>query len=382
MSKEDYYSILGVSRNASEDEIKKAYRKMALKYHPDKNPGNKEAEEKFKEVSQAYDVLHDSDKRATYDRYGAAAFDSNARGGGYTYSGNFRDAADIFNEVFGSSGFGDFFGFGNRSRQGAARSRPMQGNDLIYNLQISLENAYTGIEKTIKYHRSVQCKSCKGTGADGTTKRTTCPACNGAGYVSISQGFFHMQQTCSRCGGQGSILENPCKVCNGTGSVVEESKAKIKIPAGVSDGMKLRLAGYGEAGHNGGASGDLYITILISDHKVFNRRGDDLFCSKQIPFVIAALGGEVEVQTIDGRCSLKVPSGTQSGAMLRMKNQGMVRMNTKSRGDQYVYVEIEVPKKLTKEQREILSNFAKVSGLSVDKQSGFFQRLKDKLEEL
>ncbi len=383
MSKGDYYSTLGVSRDASADDIKKAYRKMAVKYHPDKNPGNKEAEEKFKEVSEAYEVLHDPNKRATYDRYGQSAFENGGRdSGGFSYTGNFRDATDIFNEVFGNSGFGDFFGFGSRSRMRSSQSQPTRGSDLIYNLRISLKDAFTGVEKTIKYHRNVQCLACKGTGAEGKSKRVTCPTCGGAGYVTMSQGLFHMQQTCSRCGGTGAILENPCKTCSGSGVVVEESKAKVKIPAGISDGMKLRLVDYGESGRNGGPSGDLYIAISIAEHEIFERHENDIYCTKTIPFVIAALGGEVEVETIEGKCALKVPSGTQSGAVLRMKNQGMLRMNTKVRGDQYVRVEIDVPKKLTKEQRDALEHFATLTGLSVDKPVGFFQKIKDKFEEL
>ncbi|MDE6432112.1 MAG: molecular chaperone DnaJ [Opitutales bacterium] len=382
MGKEDYYSTLGVSRSASQDDIKKAYRKMAIKYHPDKNPGDKGAEEKFKEISEAYEVLHDPDKRAAYDRYGSAAFDSGGRssGGGYSYSGNFRDASDIFSEVFGNSGFGDLFGFGGRSRTRASQPHATRGSDLIYNLQISLKDAFTGIEKTIKYHRNVQCSACRGTGAEGNSKRTTCPTCNGAGYVSISQGFFHMQQTCSRCGGTGTILEHPCKVCGGSGATVGESKAKVKIPAGIMSGMKLRLPGYGEAGQNGGPSGDLYIAVIIAENRVFERHEDDLYCTKSIPFVIATLGGEIEVETIDGKCALKVPAGTQSGAVLRMRNQGMVHMNTKNRGNQYVRVAIEVPKRLSKEQRESLEKFAAASGLSVDKQVGFFQKIREKFE--
>ncbi len=383
MSKADYYSTLGVSRDASQEDIKKAYRKMALKYHPDKNPGDKGAEEKFKEVSEAYEVLHDADKRAAYDRYGSSAFEAGGRGpgtGSYSYSGNFRDASDIFSEVFGNSGFGDLFGFGGHSRSRSSQPRVTRGSDLLYNLQISLKDAFTGVEKTIKYHRNVQCAACKGTGAEGNSKRTTCPTCGGAGYVSINQGFFHMQQTCSRCNGAGTILEHPCKACNGNGGVVEESKAKVKIPAGIKSGMKLRLAGYGEAGQNGGPTGDLYIAIIIAENKTFERHEDDLYCTQNIPFVIAALGGEIEVDTIDGKCALKVPAGTQSGAVLRMKGQGMVHMNTKTRGNQYVRIAIDVPKRLTKEQRESLEKFAASSGLSVDKQTGFFQKLREKFE--
>jgi molecular chaperone DnaJ len=381
MSKEDYYSLLGVDRNASDDELKKAYRKMALKYHPDKNQGDKAAEEKFKEISEAYDVLHDADKRAAYDRHGHAAF----AGGGYgaqsqAYGGNFRDAADIFNEVFGNSGFGDLFGFGRHSSQ--ASSRVSRGSDLIYSLQITLREAFSGIEKTIKYRRHVQCKACGGSGSENGTKRVTCPVCGGSGYVTTRQGFFHMQQTCLRCGGTGSIIENPCKVCGGSGHLIDESKAKVKIPAGIHDGSRLRLGGYGEAGRNGGPAGDLYIEISVANDRVFERHGDDLYCSQKIPFVIATLGGEVEVATIDGKCSLKIPEGTQSGSVLRMKNQGMRHMSDDSRGSQYVRVEIDVPRKLSKEQRDILEKFAKNSNLEVTKHTGFFQRLKDKLDEL
>ncbi|MDR3274168.1 MAG: molecular chaperone DnaJ [Puniceicoccales bacterium] len=381
MSKEDYYSLLGVSKEASDDEIKKAYRKMALKYHPDKNPENKAAEEKFKEISEAYDILHDADKRTAYDRYGHAAFES---GGGHSrasfHSGNFRNPADIFSEVFGGYDFSDFFKFGDQVR--TSHTRASRGSDLIYNLQISLKDAFTGVEKTIKYRRHAQCKACSGTGAEKGTKRVTCPTCGGSGFVSMSQGFFHVQQTCQRCGGFGSILENPCKICGGSGAVVEESKAKIKVPAGICDGAKLRLSGYGEAGQNGGPTGDLYVAVNVAADRLFERRDDDLYCSQKIPFAIAALGGEVEVETIDGKCLLKIPEGTQSGAVLRVKDQGMPHVNGNIRGHQYVRIEIEVPKKLSKDQREALEDFAKSSNVAVNKQVGFFQKLKDKLDEL
>ncbi|MDR2721136.1 MAG: molecular chaperone DnaJ [Puniceicoccales bacterium] len=384
MGKEDYYSLLGVAKNASADEIKKAYRKMALKCHPDRNPGNKEAEEKFKKISEAYDVLHDADKRAAYDRYGHAAFESGGGRRSYSYSyssgENFRNPADIFSEVFGSSGFGDLFGFGGRSQ--TSRNRAARGSDLIYNLQISLREAFSGLEKTIEYSRHVQCKACGGTGAEKGSKRVICPACGGSGYVTMNQGFFHMQQTCLQCSGTGSILESPCKVCGGTGAITEESKAKVKIPAGVSDGMKLRLSGYGEAGQNGGPTGDLYVAIYVADDRTFERHEDDLYCSQKIPFVIAVLGGEVEIETIDGKCSLKIPEGTQSDTVLRMKDQGMPHLNGGMRGSQYVRVKIDVPKKLSRDQRDALEAFAKCSNVEVKKQVGFFQKLKDKFDEL
>ncbi|MDR1255876.1 MAG: molecular chaperone DnaJ [Puniceicoccales bacterium] len=380
MGKEDYYSLLGVAKGASADEIKKAYRKMALKYHPDKNPGDKAAEENFKKISAAYDILQDADKRAAYDRYGHAAFESD--GGGqrtYSHSGNFRNAADIFSEVFGG-GFGDIFGFGGHSQ--ASHSRASRGSDLIYGLQISLKEAFTGVEKNIKYRRRVQCKACGGMGAEKGSKRITCPTCGGSGFTSISQGFFHMQQTCSRCGGSGSILEKPCNVCGGSGAVIEESKAKIKIPAGIYGGSKLRLSGYGEAGQNGGPTGDLYAVVNVADDRFFERNGDDLYCSQKIPFAIAALGGEVEVETIDGKCSLKIPEGTQCGAVLRMKDQGMPRVASGVRGSQYVRIDIDVPKKLSRDQREALEKFAATLDVSVNKRAHFFQKLKDKLDEL
>jgi molecular chaperone DnaJ len=382
MGKEDYYALLGVAKNASADEIKKAYRRMALKYHPDKNSGDGAAEEKFKEISEAYDILRDADKRAAYDRYGHAAFEGSGSRSGHShfYGENSRNPADIFSEVFGSGSFGDLFGFGGQSQ--ASRSRTSRGSDLLYNLQISLRDAFSGAEKTIKYSRHAQCKTCGGTGAEKGSKRVTCPTCGGSGYVALSQGFFHMQQTCPRCGGAGSTLENPCKGCGGRGAVIEESKAKVKIPAGIGSGMKLRLGGYGEAGQNGGPAGDLYVAIHIADDRTFERHGDDLYCSQKIPFVIAALGGEVEVETIDGKCSLRILDGTQSGTVLRMKDQGMPRMDSGTRGSQYVHVEIDVPKKLSKDQREALENFAKHSNVEVKKPAGFFQKLKDKFDEL
>jgi molecular chaperone DnaJ len=303
MAREDYYTLLGVEKNASADDIKKAYRRMALKYHPDKNPGDKAAEEKFKEVSEAYDVLHDADRRASYDRYGHAAFEAGGRGGfsqTYSYGGHFRNAADIFGEVFGDSGFGDIFGFSRRSQ--SSRNRASRGSDLAYDLQISLKDAFTGVEKTIKYRRHAQCEACGGSGAEKDSKRVTCRSCNGLGYVAVNQGFFHMQQTCPHCGGAGSMLEKPCKICGGSGTAIEESKAKVKIPAGVYDGAKLRLSGHGEAGQNGGTAGDLYVVINVADDRTFERHGDDLYCIQKIPFAIATLGGEIEVATIESKC--------------------------------------------------------------------------------
>ena len=391
MSQSDYYSILGVGKDASDEELKKAYRKLAVKYHPDKNPGDKSSEEKFKEIGEAYDVLKDPQKRAAYDRYGHDAFKQSGGGKAGGASGNFsgfggRDPFDIFSEVFGSGGggFGDMFGFGGGSGHFSRSGRStggQRGSDLQYNLEISLKEAFTGIEKTVRYKRAVKCKKCNGTGIGPNGKRVTCPTCGGSGMQVSGNGFFRMQQTCTRCGGSGSIIDKPCSECGGSGRVADECTVKIKIPAGIFNGAKLRSHGDGEAGFQGGECGDLFVGVYIQEDKYFERHDDDLYCDSAIPFIVAALGGDVEIRTLDGSVSLKVPAGTQAGTVFKIKNGGMPHMGTSTRGNQYVKVEIEVPKKLTAEQKHKLIEFAELCGSKYqEKSDGFFQKLKEKFE--
>ncbi len=355
----DYYELLGVSRDATEQDIKKAYRKMAMKYHPDKNPDDPSAEAKFKEIGHAYEVLSDADKRAAYDRYGHAAFEGGMGRGG-AGGGGFHDPFDIFREAFGGGGggggiFEQFFGGGGGG--GAQR-----GNDLRYDLEISLEEAAAGVEKTIKYRRQAACGVCSGSGAEPGSGKRTCPTCGGAGQVISSRGFFQVRQACPTCGGAGQVIEKPCSNCSGHGVVAETHSLKVKIPAGVDTGSRLRSSGSGEAGPNGAAAGDLYVIIHVKDHEVFERHDENLFCLIPIKFTLAALGGTIEVPTLSGRASLKIPAGTQSGTTFRLRGKGMPTLRGGQPGDQLVQVEIEVPKKLSGEQREKLEAFAEACG--------------------
>lgn len=374
MAKEDYYSLLGVSKNASAEEIKKAYRKMAVKYHPDKNPGDKSAEEKFKQVSEAYDVLRDDQKRAAYDRYGHDAFDSRANAGSGFARGSQTSGVnpfDIFREAFGGDGgiFGDLFGGGVRQRSGQ-----QDGADLRYDLEITLKEAFTGVEKTLKYNRHVTCKSCNGTGAEKGSQAVTCPTCHGSGVLTMSQGFFSMRQTCPDCHGTGKRITNSCRACEATGRVVESTRTKIKIAPGMESGVKLRLPGFGEAGVRGGANGDLFVVVYVKEDKQFERDGDNLHCRLSIPFTLAALGGEVNIKTIDTEAILRIPPGTQPNAILRMRSYGMPDFRTKKRGDQMVHIAIEVPKKLTADQRAKLEAFALSLG---EGEKSWFSKIRD-----
>ncbi len=372
---QDYYELLGVAKDADAQEIKKAYRKLALKYHPDRNPGNKEAEEKFKQVSDAYQVLSDPEKRAAYDRYGHAAFQAGGMGspGGGAQYGNFRDAADIFNEFFGgfggkgSGGFGgfggfDFFGGGYDDDGGGRAAAPRRGSDMRIELEITLEEAASGTEKTIKYNRLVSCPTCNGSGAKAGTSKKTCPTCKGAGSVTKSNGFMRFTQTCPNCGGTGKVIESPCPDCNGTGRVKQRSEVKIKIPAGVYTGSRLRKSGAGNAGIDGGPYGDLYVVIVVAEHSFFERDGNNLYCQMPIKFTLAALGGNLEVRTLTGKVNLKIPAGTQTGTLFRIKGQGMPVLNSSAKGDQFVKVIVEVPRKLTPEQTKKLEEFALACG--------------------
>ncbi|MDR0417906.1 MAG: molecular chaperone DnaJ [Puniceicoccales bacterium] len=379
MTQTDYYELLGVSRDASSDEIKKAYRKMAVKYHPDKNPGDRSAEEKFKQVSEAYDVLNNEQKRAAYDRYGHDAFDpQKGMGGGFQSgrrgSAGFQDPFDIFKEAFGGEGgiFNDLFGRGSKRC-----STQQDGSDLRYDLEISLKEAFTGVEKLLRYDRHVSCMHCNGTGSEKGSKSGTCSTCHGSGVLTMSQGFFAMRQTCPDCNGTGTKIMNPCRVCQGRGCVEEATKTKIKIPMGVAHGMKLRLNGFGESGVRGGRNGDLFVVVFIKSDKQFERDGDNLHCNLSIPFTLAALGGEINIKTIDAEAVLQIPSGTQPDSILRMRGYGMPNFSTGNRGDQLVHIGVEVPKKLTSEQRNKLEAFA--LSLSGGEKS-WFSKIKDSFQ--
>ena len=361
--KRDYYEVLGVSKSATADEIKKAYRKLAVKHHPDKNPGDHTAEEKFKELGEAYDILMDDNKRAAYDRMGHAAFaqgTAGPRGGG----GGFHDPFDIFREVFGAGGgdvFEHFFGGGGGGggQQSGGRQR---GSDLRYDLQIRLEEAAFGCEKEIEINKLDACGKCSGSGAEPGSKVTTCPTCHGRGQVIASRGFFQVAQTCPRCRGTGQAIANPCKVCGGEGRMEGRSRIKLKIPAGIEDGSRLRSSRNGEAGMRGGPPGDLYVVIHIKEHAVFQRDEENLYCEVPIRFSIAALGGEVNVPTLEGKATLKIPAGTQGGTLFKLRGKGVPTLNSTSRGDLLVRVLVEVPSKLNSEQRKKLEEFSELCG--------------------
>lgn len=382
MAKEDYYELLGVEKNASEEDLKKAYRKKAVQYHPDKNPGNKEAEEMFKKVSEAYEALKDPQKRAAYDRYGHAAFQQGGPGGprpgGGMSGGGFHDPFDIFREVFGAQGaggggiFDEFFGGGGGGRDGGR-----DGADLRYDLEISLEEAARGVEKEISFRKAVPCDRCSGSGAEPGSKRVTCPTCRGAGQIRRSGGIITFTQTCPTCAGAGTKVEKPCTACRGEGRVAKTTKLNVRVPAGVDTGSRLRSVGNGEAGLAGGDAGDLYIVISVAEHEIFERQGDDLFCEIPIKFTLATLGGTIEVPTLSGRASLKIPAGTQSGTTFRLKGKGMTNLRSGGHGDQLVRVHVEVPTTLTSEQRKKLEEFALLSGDADEPMAkSFFEKAK------
>jgi molecular chaperone DnaJ len=366
MTKRDYYEVLGVGREATPEEIKRAYRKLALKYHPDKNPGDKEAEEKFKEIGEAYEVLSDQQKRATYDRFGHAAFAPGTGAGagpfgGQYPGGGFHDPFEVFREVFGGAGgsilddfFEQAFGGGGRHSRGGAQ----HGNDLRYDLEIDLEEAARGSEKEIAFTKLDTCPECRGRGASDGSKAETCPTCHGQGQVAHSRGFFTVASTCPRCNGAGQILTNPCKRCGGEGRMQHHTKLKVRIPAGIESGSRLRSSGNGEAGTRGGPAGDLYVVIHVNEHEIFTRHGDDLLCDVPISFPTAALGGEIEVPTLNGAARLKIPAGTQSGTLFRLRGKGMPNVHGHGHGDQHVRVMVEVPSRLSRAQREKLDEFA------------------------
>jgi len=362
--KKDYYDLLGVDRNVSEDEIKKAYRRLALKYHPDRNPGDKQAEEKFKEVSEAYQVLSDSQKRAQYDQFGHAAFgDGGPFAGGFDFTAGFED---VFGDIFG-----EFFGGTSRRRTRA------RGEDLRYNLTVTFEEAVSGTEKKIKIPRQGPCETCHGNGAKAGSTPQTCPTCRGRGQVSFQQGFFSVSRTCNQCYGHGTIIKDPCTTCSGVGRVRKLHTLSIKIPAGVDTGSRLKLRNEGE-GTPGGVPGDLYVVIQVEPHLIFVRDNLDIICDVPISFVQAALGAEIDVPTLDGKVKMKVPAGTQSGKVFRMKGKGVKDVQGYQQGDQHVRVVVETPTHLTARQKELLKEFAVNGGEDVNPLSkGFFDKVKE-----
>jgi molecular chaperone DnaJ len=372
MSKRDYYEILGVSRTATEIELKAAFRKLAMQHHPDRNPGDKECEHRFKEINEAYDVLRDGDKRAAYDRFGHAAFEHGGMGA-HGFGADFGSAfADIFEGIFG---------MGSTRGRSSGRER---GSDLRYNMEISLDEAFTGKTAQIRIPTSVTCEACSGSGAKAGTKPKACASCGGAGKIRHAQGFFTLERTCPTCHGRGQVIDDPCKVCGGGGRVTRERTLSVNIPTGVEDGTRIRLAGEGEAGLRGGPPGDLYIFLEVAPHEFFQRDGADLHCRVPISMSSAALGGEFEVPAIDGsKVRVKVPEGTQTGRRFRLGGKGMPVLRSKQTGDMYVQVAVETPQNLTKRQRELLAEFEKLSSEETQPESAsFFSRVKEFIDGL
>src|SRR5215204_3503745 len=371
MAKQDFYEILGVSRSADADELKRAYRKLAMQCHPDRNPGDKSAEQKFKEISEAYDILRDDQKRAAYDRFGHAAFDGGGRGpGDFAFTGGFSGGfADIFEEMFGA------MGAGRRAQAGPAR-----GSDLRSNIEVSLEDAFKGKQTTVRVNTFGPCDVCKGGGAEPGSRPATCRTCQGHGRVRAQQGFFTIERTCPTCQGSGRTIEKPCKSCAGQGRVRREKTLSVSIPPGVEDGTRIRLAGEGEVGPHGAPPGDLYIFVSIAPHQIFQRDGANIFCRVPISFTIAALGGTIDVPTVEGtRTRVTVPAGTQSGHQFRLRGKGMTVLRSPARGDMYIQAIVETPVNLTKRQQELLREFEQVGekGKTNPESEGFFARVKE-----
>jgi len=375
MAQRDYYEVLGVSKDASQAEIKKAYRKAAVQHHPDKNPDDPKAEEKFKELGQAYEVIGDEEKRAAYDRYGHAAFEG---GGGGRRGGGFHDPMDICSQVFGTDGggiFDDLFGGGGRRRDPSGKKR---GSDLRYDLEITLEEAAEGIEKELEIEKYATCGKCSGSGSkSGGSGAKPCTTCGGRGVVGQQRGIFIQQATCPECRGAGQVIADPCGDCNGDGRKQAPERVKIRIPAGVDDGTRLRSTGKGDAGLRGGPAGDLYVFLHLKSHDVFQRDEDDLYCEVPLPFSTAALGGELEVPTLTGSATMKIPPGTQGGTTFRLRDRGMPSLSTGRKGDLHVEVQVEVPTKLSSEQKEKLKEFTESIGeKNSPMQESFFEKAK------
>ncbi len=380
MAKRDYYEILGVSRDASDQDLKNAYRKLAMKYHPDRNPGDEEAEQTFKEIQEAYDVLKDSEKRRAYDRFGHSAFEgAGGMGGGDAGAAGFGSFADIFEEMFGDV-------FGGRRGGGGGQRTATRGADLRYNMTISLEQAFHGEKTQITVPTAVGCESCNGTGSEGGAEPTSCGTCGGRGAVRQQQGFFMIERPCPNCGGAGRVIKDPCKNCGGQGRVEREKQLDVTIPAGVEDGQRIRLAGEGEAGLRGGPPGDLYIFLNIKPHPLFEREGPNIHCRVPINMVDAAMGSQIEVPTIDGnRAKVNIPEGTQTGQQFRLKNKGMSILRSSARGDMYITAFVETPVNLNRKQKDLLRQFKEVS--EGDDQhhphsEGFLGRVKEFFEGL
>jgi molecular chaperone DnaJ len=383
----DFYQTLGVDKGASKDELKKAYRKLAMKYHPDQNKDNPDAETKFKEINEAYDILKDDQKRAAYDQYGSAAFDGSMGGGAGGFGGGFggMGGAGAFSDIFEDM-FGDMMGGGRGGRSGGAS----RGSDLQYTLEITLEDAFKGKEAKIKVPVNETCDTCNGTGAKDGTGAQTCSTCDGAGRVRQQQGFFTIERTCPTCNGQGTIIKEPCSACHGEGRVKKEKNLQIKVPAGVDSGRRIRLSGEGEAGLRGGPRGDLYVLLAIKPHKLFKRDGANLLCRVPIPITKAALGGDLEVPTIDGKTAkVKIPAGTQTGQQFRLKGKGMSLMQSQNRGDLFIEIFVETPVNLNKKQQDLLKQLDKDIGdgkSGTDKHSpessGFFKKVGDLWDDL
>lgn len=381
MAKRDYYEILLVQRTATEEEIKKSYRRLAIKFHPDKNPGDKAAEESFKELSEAYEVLNDAQKRAAYDQYGHAAFDPRQRAGrGGGGGGGFHDPFEIFREVFNQQGgggggiFDDLFGAGSRSNP----SGSLRGADLRYDLEITFDEAAHGCEKEISVSKLDSCETCAGSGAEKGAHFDSCKTCGGRGQVLMSRGIFQIQQTCPKCEGAGRTIDKPCRTCHGSGQRERTSKITLRIPPGVDTGSRLRSSGNGESGKRGGGPGDLYVIIHVKAHEIFQRDGDDLLCEVPINFTTAALGGEIEVPTLNGQAQIKIPSGTQTGTVFRLRGKGIRNVHGQGHGDLHVQVSVEVPAKLNADQRAKLTEFANLCDESVNPRSkSFFAKAKE-----
>lgn len=368
VTKIDYYELLSVSKTASDAEIKTAYRKLAMQYHPDRNPDNPEAEAKFKECSEAYSILSDSEKRAAYDRYGHAAFQSGASAGGSNpFQGG--DMGDIFGDIFG-----EMFNMGGNRRG----SRVQRGRDLRYDLQLEFTEAVFGVEKEITIRRAETCEDCKGTGAARGKQPTTCPNCKGAGQVRFQQGFFSVARTCSQCNGTGTLITDPCKTCHGQTTVEHEHKLKVKVPAGVEQDTRIRYQGEGEAGKYGGPGGDLYVVLSVKKHKFFERDGDDLHCVMPISFPQAALGTELEIETLEGMESIKIPEGTQSGKEFKLRGKGVPHLNERGKGDLIVEIRVATPTKLTSKQKDLMQQFAETTTMENQPHSrGLFDKVRD-----